>query len=77
MLKQGGPTWPSATAASPSPTVELVRKEISVTGNLGGNVADLSDLMKLVTEGRVKLQTKTYPKGSGPAASGRTRPSRY
>jgi D-arabinose 1-dehydrogenase-like Zn-dependent alcohol dehydrogenase len=41
--------------------VELVLKEISVTGNLVGNFADLPDLMQLVTEVRVKLQTKTYP----------------
>jgi NAD+-dependent secondary alcohol dehydrogenase Adh1 len=42
------------------PTIELVLKEISVSGNLVGNFAGLSDLMKLVTEGRIKLQTKRY-----------------
>jgi NAD+-dependent secondary alcohol dehydrogenase Adh1 len=62
MLKQGGTYLAVGYGGELTlPTVELVLKEISVTGNLVGNFADLSDLMKLVTDGRVKLETKTYP----------------
>ena len=62
MLKQGGTYLAVGYGGELTlPTIELVLKEISVTGNLVGNFADLSDLMKLVTEGRIKLQTKRYP----------------
>lgn len=61
MLKQGG-TYLAVGYGGELvlPTVELVLKEISVTGNLVGNYADLTDLMALVTAGRITLQTQTY-----------------
>jgi NAD+-dependent secondary alcohol dehydrogenase Adh1 len=61
MLKQGGTYLCVGYGGELKlPTIELVLKEISVTGNLVGNFADLSDLMALVSEGKVKLQTKIY-----------------
>jgi NAD+-dependent secondary alcohol dehydrogenase Adh1 len=43
------------------PTLEVVLKEIRVEGNLVGSYTDLSELMRLVGQGRVKLSTKKYP----------------
>ncbi len=61
LLKQGGSYLAVGYGGELTlPTVELVLKEITVTGNLVGNYADLTDLMALVTAGRVKLQTQTY-----------------
>lgn len=61
LLKQGGSYLAVGYGGELTvPTVELVLKEITVTGNLVGNYADLTDLMALVAAGRVKLQTQTY-----------------
>jgi NAD+-dependent secondary alcohol dehydrogenase Adh1 len=62
MLKQGGTYLAVGYGGELKlPTIELVLKEITVTGNLVGNYGDLSDLMKLVADGAVKLETRTYP----------------
>jgi hypothetical protein len=45
---------------TPNQAVSML-KQGGPTCNLVGNFADLPDLMQLVTEVRVKLQTKTYP----------------
>lgn len=61
MLRQGGTYFIVGYGAElKTPSVELVLKEISVVGNLVGNYADLDGLMRLVSEGRVILETTTY-----------------
>jgi NAD+-dependent secondary alcohol dehydrogenase Adh1 len=61
MLRQGGTYYIVGYGAElKTPSVELVLKEISVVGNLVGSYADLDGLMKLVSEGRVILETTTY-----------------
>jgi NAD+-dependent secondary alcohol dehydrogenase Adh1 len=42
-------------------THEIIRREISIIGNLVGSYTDLRELMALTARGQVKLSTKTYP----------------
>lgn len=61
MLRQGGTYYIVGYGAEmKTPTVEMVLKEISVVGNLVGNYADLDDLMELVADGQITLETTTY-----------------
>lgn len=50
------------------PTIMLVLKEVTVTGNLVGNYADLSDLMALEAAGKVELKTVPYSLEDAPKA---------
>ncbi len=43
------------------PTLELISREINLVGNLVGTYNDLTELMTLTAEGKVKLHTSTYP----------------
>jgi NAD+-dependent secondary alcohol dehydrogenase Adh1 len=43
------------------PAIELISREISVVGNLVGNYTDLQELMTLTAQGKVRLETTTYP----------------
>jgi NAD+-dependent secondary alcohol dehydrogenase Adh1 len=43
------------------PTVDIVSTELSVVGNLVGTYNELAELTALATQGRVRLQTTTYP----------------
>jgi NAD+-dependent secondary alcohol dehydrogenase Adh1 len=43
------------------PTIELISREVSVVGNLVGTYTDLEDLMTLTAQGKVRLETRTYP----------------
>jgi NAD+-dependent secondary alcohol dehydrogenase Adh1 len=43
------------------PTIEMVSREISFIGNLVGSYTDLDELMTLTAQGKVRLETKTYP----------------
>src|SRR3989440_8030698 len=43
------------------PTIDVISREISFIGNLVGTSADLSELMTLTAQGRVRLHTTTYP----------------
>ena len=42
------------------PTIDMIFSELSIVGSLVGNYTDLSELMALNAQGRVKLQTKRY-----------------
>jgi NAD+-dependent secondary alcohol dehydrogenase Adh1 len=42
-------------------TMLLILKEVTIAGNLVGSYSDLAELMALVTAGRIKLETTTYP----------------
>jgi NAD+-dependent secondary alcohol dehydrogenase Adh1 len=42
-------------------THEIIRREISIIGNLVGSYTDLRELMALTRRGQVTLSTKTYP----------------
>jgi NAD+-dependent secondary alcohol dehydrogenase Adh1 len=43
------------------PTIDMIFNEFSVVGNLVGNFTELCELMALVAQGRVKLNTRSYP----------------
>jgi NAD+-dependent secondary alcohol dehydrogenase Adh1 len=43
------------------PAIELISREVSVVGNLVGNYTDLQELMTLTAQGKVRLETTTYP----------------
>jgi NAD+-dependent secondary alcohol dehydrogenase Adh1 len=43
------------------PTIEMVSREISFIGNLVGTYDDLDRLMALTAQGKVRLETSTYP----------------
>jgi NAD+-dependent secondary alcohol dehydrogenase Adh1 len=43
------------------PTIDIISREISFIGNLGGTYIDLQDLMTLTAQGQVTLHTTTYP----------------
>src|SRR3989440_6026095 len=43
------------------PTIDVISREISFIGNLVGTYNDLSELMTLTAQGRVRLHTTTYP----------------
>ncbi|MGO9754931.1 MAG: NAD(P)-dependent alcohol dehydrogenase [Solirubrobacteraceae bacterium] len=43
------------------PTIDVISREISFIGNLVGTYNDLSELMTLTAQGKVKLHTTTYP----------------
>ena len=42
------------------PTIDIIFSEISVVGSLVGNYTELSELMILQAQGRVKLHTQRY-----------------
>jgi len=41
-------------------TIDLICDELNIVGNLVGNYTELTELMTLVTQGKVKLATRTY-----------------
>jgi NAD+-dependent secondary alcohol dehydrogenase Adh1 len=43
------------------PTIDVISAEINFIGNLVGSYNDLSELMALAAQGRVRLHTSTYP----------------
>jgi NAD+-dependent secondary alcohol dehydrogenase Adh1 len=43
------------------PTIDIISREISFIGNLVGTYTDLVELMTLTAQGKVKLETRTYP----------------
>ena len=43
------------------PAIEIISREINFTGNLVGTYNDLSELMTLQAQGKVELETTTYP----------------
>jgi NAD+-dependent secondary alcohol dehydrogenase Adh1 len=43
------------------PTIDVISREISFIGNLVGTYNDLSELMMLTAQGKVRLHTTTYP----------------
>jgi NAD+-dependent secondary alcohol dehydrogenase Adh1 len=43
------------------PTIDVISREISFIGNLVGTYNDLSELMTLTAQGKVRLHTTTYP----------------
>lgn len=43
------------------PAIDMISQEINFVGNLVGTYNDLSELMTLAAEGRVKLETRVYP----------------
>ena len=43
------------------PTIDIISREISFIGNLVGTYTDLEDLMTLTAQGKVRLETTTYP----------------
>jgi NAD+-dependent secondary alcohol dehydrogenase Adh1 len=42
------------------PTIDVIFSEIAIAGSLVGNYSDLSELMKLNEEGRVRLHAQRY-----------------
>ena len=42
------------------PTIDLIFNELNIVGNLVGNYTELSELMTLAAQGKVKLATRTY-----------------
>jgi len=43
------------------PAIDMISQEINFVGNLVGTYNDLSELMTLAAQGRVRLETRTYP----------------
>jgi NAD+-dependent secondary alcohol dehydrogenase Adh1 len=43
------------------PTIDIISTERNIIGNLVGSYNDLSELMTLAAQGKVKLHTRTYP----------------
>jgi NAD+-dependent secondary alcohol dehydrogenase Adh1 len=43
------------------PTIDIIFGELNVVGNLVGTYNDLAELMALSAQGKVRLQTQTYP----------------
>jgi NAD+-dependent secondary alcohol dehydrogenase Adh1 len=61
MLRQGGThIVVGYGGAIEVPTIDVIFSEISVVGSLVGNYTELSELMTLNAEGRVKLHTQRY-----------------
>jgi NAD+-dependent secondary alcohol dehydrogenase Adh1 len=52
------------------PTIDIISREISFSGNLVGTYNDLAELMVLAQAGKVRLHTKTYPLDSALEAFG-------
>ena len=42
------------------PAIDMIVNEFSVVGNLVGNYAELSELMALAMQGRVRLTSQSY-----------------
>jgi NAD+-dependent secondary alcohol dehydrogenase Adh1 len=61
MLRQGGTHIVVGYGGTIEvPTIDVIFSEISVVGSLVGNYAELTELMTLNAEGRVKLHTQRY-----------------
>jgi NAD+-dependent secondary alcohol dehydrogenase Adh1 len=43
------------------PTIDIISREINFVGNLVGTYNDLAELMTLTAQGKVTLETRTYP----------------
>jgi NAD+-dependent secondary alcohol dehydrogenase Adh1 len=46
------------------PTIDVISREINFVGNLVGTYNDLAELMTLTAQGKVTLETRTYPLGA-------------
>lgn len=46
------------------PTIDIISSEINIIGNLVGSYNDLTELMTLAAQGKVRLHTTTYPLGA-------------
>jgi D-arabinose 1-dehydrogenase-like Zn-dependent alcohol dehydrogenase len=67
MIKKGGTYSIVGYGGTLSaPTQYLVAKEINIMGNLVGTFNELTELMKLCDEGRLVLQTNSFPLEKGP-----------
>jgi NAD+-dependent secondary alcohol dehydrogenase Adh1 len=61
MLRQGGTHIVVGYGGTIEvPTIDVIFSEISVVGSLVGNYTELTELMTLNAEGRVKLHTQRY-----------------
>ena len=61
MLRQGGThIVVGYGGVSEVPTIDIIFSEISVVGSLVGNYTELSELMVLQAQGKVKLHTQRY-----------------
>jgi NAD+-dependent secondary alcohol dehydrogenase Adh1 len=62
MLRQGGTHIVIGYGGTVEvPTIDMIFSEISVVGSLVGNYTELSELMTLNADGKVKLHTQRYP----------------
>ena len=62
MLKQGGGYFVVGYGGTLDvPLIELILKEVTVHANLVGNHGELRELMSLVGQGLIELQTREYP----------------
>ena len=43
------------------PTIDIISREITFVGNLVGTYKDLAELTTLTAQGKVTLETRTYP----------------
>jgi NAD+-dependent secondary alcohol dehydrogenase Adh1 len=61
MLRQGGTHIVVGYGGTMQvPTIDIIFSEISIVGSLVGNYSELSELMKLNQEGRVRLHAQRY-----------------
>jgi NAD+-dependent secondary alcohol dehydrogenase Adh1 len=61
MLRQGGTHIVVGYGGTTQvPTIDLIHSELSIVGSLVGNYSELSELMKLAAEGKVKLHAQRY-----------------
>lgn len=61
MLRRGGTYYVVGYGGAVQvPTIDLIFSEFNIVGNLVGNYPELSELMTLAAQGRVKLATRTY-----------------
>jgi len=62
MLRQGGTHIVIGYGGTTRvPTIDIIFSEIAIVGSLVGNYTDLSELMKLNEQGRVRLHARRYP----------------
>jgi NAD+-dependent secondary alcohol dehydrogenase Adh1 len=62
MLRDGGNYYVIGYGENVNvPTIDIISREISFIGNLVGTYTDLVELMTLTAQGKVTLETRTYP----------------
>lgn len=61
MLRKGGTYYVIGYGGKiQAPTIDLIFDELNIVGNLVGSYAELSELMILAAQGKVKLATRAY-----------------